>query len=184
MARHSNARQQLIETAARLFQSRGYHGTGLTLILEESGAPKGSFYHHFPGGKEELAVAAMQWSSLEIEEFINQAFAAAPDLETGIRELGRLVADWFEQSGYAEGCPIASVLLETTPASPELRKEALAVFETWISDIESHARRLKSPRPRHQAEALMMGLEGAWLLSRARQSRTPFDVAVEAALGG
>ncbi|MGD1935602.1 MAG: TetR/AcrR family transcriptional regulator, partial [Candidatus Phaeomarinobacter sp.] len=70
MARTSNARQQLIETAARLFQSRGFHGTGLSLILEESGAPKGSFYHHFPGGKDELAVAAMQWSSLEIEEFI------------------------------------------------------------------------------------------------------------------
>ena len=182
MARTSNARQQLIETAARLFQSRGFHGTGLSLILEESGAPKGSFYHHFPGGKDELAVAAMQWSSLEIEEFIDTAFKSVNSFEEGARALGHRLADWFESSGYSEGCPVASVLLETAPDSEELRLEALAVLDVWIGALKAHAQRLDYHDPAGTAEALIMGLEGAWLLSRARQSRKPFELAVSAVL--
>ncbi len=184
MARPSKARQQLVEAAARLFQSRGFHGTGLSLILEESGAPKGSFYHHFPGGKDELAVAAMRWSSLEIEEFIETAFKDAKTFEAGSMAFGIRLADWFEQSGYSQGCPVASVLLETAPSSDELRREALAVFDLWIEALESHAKRLGHPKPRDTAEALMMGLEGAWLLARARQSRKPFEIAVSSALAG
>ncbi|MEP0069881.1 TetR/AcrR family transcriptional regulator [Pyruvatibacter sp.] len=182
MARTSNARQLLVETAARLFQTRGFHGTGLSLILEESGAPKGSFYHHFPGGKDELAVAAMQWSSLEIEEFIDTAFKDAKSFSIGARALGKRLADWFESSRFSEGCPVASVLLETAPASEPLRKEALAVFDLWIEALEGHARNLGHPKPRQTAEGLMMGLEGAWLLARARHSRKPFDIAVSTAL--
>ncbi len=184
MARPSNARQQLVETAARLFQSRGFHGTGLSLILEESGAPKGSFYHHFPGGKDELAVAAMQWSSIEIEEFIDAAFVEARTFQAGAKALSVRLADWFEHSGFSEGCPVASVLLETAPASDDLRREALAVFDKWIDALEGHARRLGHGPARKTAEALMIGLEGAWLLARARQSRKPFEVAVAAALSG
>lgn len=184
MARTSNARQQLVETAARLFQSRGFHGTGLALILEESGAPKGSFYHHFPGGKDELAIAAMRWSSKEVEDFIDAAFTDARTFQAGAKELGVILAEWFERSGFSEGCPVASVLLETAPASDELRREALAVFEKWIGALEEHARRLGHSPARRTAEALMIGLEGAWLLARARQSRKPFELAVSAALAG
>jgi len=183
MPRTSNARQNLIEAAARLFQANGFHATGLNLILEESGAPKGSFYHHFPGGKDELAVAAMTWSSLEIEQFIDDAFTPAKNFGAGARALGTRLADWFEASGFAEGCPIASVLLETAPGSDDLRLQALSVFDRWIDLIESHARRLAHDKPRQSAEALMMGLEGAWLLARARQSRKPFQVAVASVLG-
>ncbi len=184
MARPSNARQQLVETAARLFQSRGFHGTGLSLILEESGAPKGSFYHHFPGGKDELAVAAMQWSSLEIEDFIETAFKDAKTFQAGAKAFGVRLADWFEKSGFSEGCPVASVLLETAPESDDLRREALAIFDLWIGALESQARRLGYNHSRKTAEALMMGLEGAWLLARARQSRKPFEIAVSSALAG
>lgn len=182
MPRTSDARQKLIETAARLFQTRGYTGTGLALILEESGAPKGSFYHHFPGGKDELAVAAMRWSSADVETLIREAFDGAATWEAGLKAFSRAVADWFEASGYAEGCPIASVLLETAPRDDALRREALAVFETWIAALEAHLRRLRAPRPRRKAEAAMMAFEGAWLLARATHTRRPFEVALAAAM--
>ena len=58
MVRTSNARQDAIEAAVRLFRTQGYSATGLTQLLEESGAPKGSFYFHFPGGKQQLAIEA------------------------------------------------------------------------------------------------------------------------------
>ena len=56
MAKDTSAR--MIEATARMLQHRGYHGTALSDILEASGAPRGSLYFHFPGGKDQLAIEA------------------------------------------------------------------------------------------------------------------------------
>lgn len=177
MPRKSNARQKLVETAAKLFQARGYHASGLTLILEESGAPKGSFYYHFPGGKEQLAESAMAMASQETERQIDEAFAQASSFNDGVRNLARILADWFEKSDYREGCPVASILLETVPESERLGRSAQAVFETWISMIETHAQRLGCGERAHEhATRLFMALEGAWLLARAQRSTAPFEI--------
>ena len=59
MPPRTDARARAIATAERLFRIQGYTATGLTQILEESGAPKGSFYFHFPRGKTQLAEDAI-----------------------------------------------------------------------------------------------------------------------------
>jgi AcrR family transcriptional regulator len=51
----SDSRNRMIQSAALLFREHGYSGTGFRDVIEHSGAPRGSIYHHFPGGKEELA---------------------------------------------------------------------------------------------------------------------------------
>ena len=58
--RGDETRTKLVEAAATLFEERGYHAAGVKAILERAGAPRGSFYFHFPGGKEELAIAAIE----------------------------------------------------------------------------------------------------------------------------
>ena len=58
----SDSKQRMLAKAAELFQKQGYSGTGLKQIIEESGTPRGSLYFHFPGGKEELAVEALQYA--------------------------------------------------------------------------------------------------------------------------
>ena len=63
MVRRTDTRQRMLDTAADLFQSQGYHATGLTQLTTAGGAPKGSLYFHFPGGKEQLAAEAVQLSS-------------------------------------------------------------------------------------------------------------------------
>ncbi len=176
MPRKSDAKQKLIETAAALFQSQGFNGTGLTQILEESGAPKGSFYYHFPDGKDQLAEAAARHSSLEIEEMIDEAFGAARSFPKGMGNLARLIGEWFKDSDYSEGCPIASILLETTPQSDDLRLVCEELFQSWITAIRDHGERLGYRADAGaSAELLFMSLEGAWLLARARQSTQPFD---------
>ena len=55
----SRQRQALVWAAAKLFRRQGYSGTGLRDILAASGAARGSLYHHFPGGKEEIGAAAV-----------------------------------------------------------------------------------------------------------------------------
>jgi TetR/AcrR family transcriptional regulator, lmrAB and yxaGH operons repressor len=178
MGRSSNARARLIEIAGQLFQRQGYHASGLNQILGESGAPKGSFYYHFPDGKEQLAEASVRAAGEAVERIIEKAFGRARSFGSGAERFGALLADWFEESGFAAGCPVTSVLLETTPQSAPLLAACRAVFDAWIGHVEVHASRLdEGARARELALGLIMAMEGAWLLARAQRSTAPFRLA-------
>jgi TetR/AcrR family transcriptional repressor of lmrAB and yxaGH operons len=173
----------MIAAGAQLFQRKGYHGTGLTELLEASKAPKGSFYHHFPEGKEQLAEAAMAQARDAVNARIEAAFADATSFADGALALADAIGDWFERSGYAEGCPITSVLLETVPGSDRLAAASAAAFADWIARAESHTRRLGDVCDPHvAATSLLIALEGAWIVARAQRSREPFKIAARMVL--
>jgi TetR/AcrR family transcriptional regulator, lmrAB and yxaGH operons repressor len=168
----------MIDTAIRLFQRQGYHATGLAQILTESGAPKGSFYHHFPNGKEELAEFAIRKAGKSITDIIAKNFAAGIDFEDGIRKFSSGVANWFAQSDYSAGCPISSTLLETVPQSSRMQTTCEAVMLDWINEISGHAVRHGYKRDAQMlARSLVMSVEGAWILARATRSTHPFEIA-------
>ena len=50
-----NVRSNMVEGAVRLLASRGVEGTSFSEVLAAADAPRGSVYHHFPGGKSELS---------------------------------------------------------------------------------------------------------------------------------
>ena len=80
-------RERLIRAGVELFQTKGYHGVGIVEILQAAGAPKGSFYHHFPGGKEQLAVEALAWLEGEVTAYLDDLAgrgASARDMAAGI----------------------------------------------------------------------------------------------------
>ena len=81
------AKNRILITAAKLFQQQGYHATGLNQIVAESGAPKGSLYYYFPGGKEELAVAAIGLIRDEIEGRLRKFLSTIDDPVEAIRAL-------------------------------------------------------------------------------------------------
>lgn len=182
MPRTSDARERLIETAAALFQRQGYHGTGLTQILQESGAPKGSFYHHFPDGKEALAEAAVRQAGAEVGQIVDQAFEPAATFEDGARALVTSVADWFERSGYAAGCPVTSVLLETVPGSARLHAATRAALDDWAARVARHAEAdgFDATAARRLGDAMVIALEGAWVAARARRNGEAFETAAAA----
>ena len=164
MPRPSDARSRLIRVASALFRQRGYDGVGLTEILEASGAPKGSFYHHFPKGKEQLGKASMFYAGEQIGAFMDAAMADAPDFPAGIRRVAGGIADWFERSGFSEGCPVTAIVLATVPQSQPLAQAAQAVLEDWQRRLSAHASRLGTALSPADAELLLMLVEGAWIL--------------------
>src|SRR3954470_2455016 len=99
MAKHGETRERLLRTAATLFRSQGYHGTGLNQVLAEGGAPKGSLYFHFPGGKEQLAVEAVELGGRQVCETITGLLAAAADPVSGVDSVVAALADDLERSG-------------------------------------------------------------------------------------
>ncbi len=168
MPRTSTARADAIVTAARLFHHQGYHGTGLAQVLAESGAPKGSFYFHFPGGKEQLAVEAIEASSAGVEALIAAADERAHDAPDVVRRVGRAIARWLEQSNFEEGCAVATLSAEAAGTSPALREACENAYARWRRLFAEALRRrgLPAARARELATLSVAAIEGATLIAR------------------
>lgn len=178
MLEKPNNRIKLINTAARLFQLHGYSATGVSLIIRESGTPRGSFYYYFSKGKEELASETVLHAGEEIRLILENAFSDADSFPGGVDNITNKVANWFARTGFTAGCPITSVHLEQTPESILLTHACKSVFTSWIKTVEKYARSYgHEDQASELAGAVIIGLEGAWILARSQQSKKPFLVA-------
>ncbi|MBC7977214.1 MAG: TetR/AcrR family transcriptional regulator, partial [Myxococcales bacterium] len=123
-------RKKLIDTTAALLRCQGYHATGLSQIVAASGAPRGSLYFHFPGGKDDLAIAALEASGDEWRARMVAVIAGATDLGAALDAIVTTLADDLEASGWDNGCPVAAVALESTAAP--VRRTIERHFTSWI----------------------------------------------------
>jgi TetR/AcrR family transcriptional repressor of lmrAB and yxaGH operons len=151
---------------ARLLRDQGYTATRRAQLLAESGVSNGSLYHHFPGGMEELAEAALGASGKAVADALAEALDGAPNTAVGI---GRFL-DTAAQSdnGKCAGCPIAPTALESPLISSRLRSAAARCFDQWEHLI---AARLRADGwPEHSvgeaASSALSLVEGALLLAR------------------
>jgi AcrR family transcriptional regulator len=181
----SDSRNRMIQSAALLFREHGYSGTGFRDVIEHSGAPRGSIYHHFPGGKEELAADTVAWAAAVIERRIERAAHNG----NPIVALGLFVDAWrevLEGSNFRAGCPIVAVAAEADAGS-KATAAAAAAFARW-QDLIAHAlldTGVSRTDARRLATLVIASIEGAILLCRARRDIRPLrDVhrALEAAL--
>ncbi len=175
MARAAEHKQSLVYAAMRLFRRQGYASTGLQQILEESGAPRGSLYHYFPNGKEELAEAAVELAGARMRETLADLAARHAEPRAFLRAYCRTMAGWMEESGFRSGCPIATTLLETAPASPAITRAGQRAIAGWIEVVAEVFRRTgESPRAaRRSGRLVVAAMEGALILARVEQSTQP-----------
>ena len=181
MARRTDSRSRMIHAASELFRLRGYHATAFSDVEEESGAPRGSIYFHFPGGKQELAREAIARAADEIEDIVHQAASHAHDPASLIQALAEIQVQRLETSGYCSGCAIATMVLELAPQDEELSAEFDKVFTRWRTALVGHLQPW-GVGPRHAvalADLIMAVFEGALVLSRAARSSEPFWNTIE-----
>jgi TetR/AcrR family transcriptional regulator, lmrAB and yxaGH operons repressor len=166
-----STRERLVITAATFFRQKGYHGTGLAEILESAKAPKGSLYHHFPDGKQDLALAAADWASQGMLRIIEDAFLPANDYRTGATTLCYKLAKFYDIAEGWNGCPVSHALFDG-PLNETFRQKADQIFSAWTKAIADHGVRLgeAADQASDKAETLIMSIQGAWVLARARQS--------------
>jgi TetR/AcrR family transcriptional repressor of lmrAB and yxaGH operons len=172
----------MIHAATELFRQRGYHATAFSDVVRDSGAPRGSIYFHFPGGKHELAREAIARAGDELEEMVGEAARHAEDPGSLVRALAQIMAGRLERSGYQSGCPIATMVLELAPGDEELRAGFDSVFARWRAALVTRFEPLgiAPDRAAVLADLTISALEGALLLSRAARSTNPFKAPVEA----
>jgi AcrR family transcriptional regulator len=179
MAPRGESRKRTLKTAAELFRRQGYNGTGLNQILEESGAPKGSLYFHFPGGKAEVAVEAVTGSGRAIGHAIAQLLESTDDPAEAIGRVIDFIAADLRDSDYQHGCPVGSVAVDVASTSEPIRAACRDIFHEWRTTI---ARRLERGGWDERAaddDALVVVslLEGALVLARSQRDTAPFDAA-------
>jgi TetR/AcrR family transcriptional regulator, lmrAB and yxaGH operons repressor len=172
MAQALTARERIVDMAMRLFSRRGYAAVGLNEILDKSGAPKGSLYYYFPGGKEELAAAAVKRGADLFVATVEEIVAAAPSAAHAVRRIGRTLAHWMEHSKFRDGSPIAAVTLEMAPSVESLRLACEDGYGAWQDVMAAALRRdgIPAARARDLAAWIAASLEGALILARAEAS--------------
>jgi TetR/AcrR family transcriptional repressor of lmrAB and yxaGH operons len=104
----------------RLFQQRSYHGVGLSEILTEADAPKGSLYHHFPGGKAQLAIAAVESIAADYEAAFARWRTRGRSAAEIVRTLARAQAQWLTSTEWQQAGLFAVLTLGAVPEAPEL----------------------------------------------------------------
>jgi TetR/AcrR family transcriptional regulator, lmrAB and yxaGH operons repressor len=175
MPRKSDARQKMIESAALLLSERGVQGTSLADVLAHSGAPRGSVYHHFGGGKTQLVEDAIRWAG----EFTVAGAVAAVQRSDPIAAVGSFRRYWskiLRTSDFEGGCPIAWAALEGShePTARDIAGEVFADWQKVIADA-LRTRGVAAARANSIATLLLASIEGAIVLCRAQRSLRPLE---------
>jgi TetR/AcrR family transcriptional repressor of lmrAB and yxaGH operons len=183
VARTDQSRAQLVGTMARLLREQGYTATALAQVLAESGVSNGSLYHHFPGGMEELAEAALETSGRAVADALGQALNGASSTADGVVAF-LSIAQGPVAGGPCPGCPIAPTALESPIVSPRLRAAAARCFDQWEALIAARLRADGWPEESvaETASATLALIEGALLLARVSGQQVHLDNAKRATI--
>ena len=174
-------RRPIVDAAVTLFRRQGYAGTGLNDIVDTSGAPKGSLYHYFPAGKASIAIAAVEEAGKRVAETMAKLVSETSSTADLLRAHARLLSGWMRKSGFRDGCPITTVLLELAPKD---RGVAEAGRKAYISRIDVTKSKLItdgfSPiRAERIAILCVATLQGALIQARVERSGTPIETAAD-----
>lgn len=175
----ASPRERMVVSAALLIRERGAHPTAIADVLEHSGAPRGSAYHYFPGGRTQLLCEAIDYAG----EYIAARIAKGA---SGVDILDALVADYRNQllhTNFRAGCPVVAVTVEAgDPAKQEQARpvidRAAAAFARWTDLIAQRlvADGASTARAEELAMLTTTALEGAIVVARASHDVKPLDL--------
>jgi TetR/AcrR family transcriptional repressor of lmrAB and yxaGH operons len=174
-----DGRKRLLNGARQLLAEKGYAGMELRDVAERGEAPRGSIYHHFPGGKRQLAAEAAELEGTEIRAAIERSLderGLAATLTTFGEMFRRRVKDQPERLG----CPVAAAAL-ARPEDPALAAAATAAFQSWEDPIAAALRDegVAAKQAESFAGLVVSTIEGALIRARAASDHAPLDSAVE-----
>jgi AcrR family transcriptional regulator len=165
----------MIVSTALLVRERGARATSLDAVLEHSGAPRGSVYHHFPGGREQLLREATGYAS----EFVARRLERQAS-EDPLAAVDSLVDEYRESllaSDFRAGCPIVAVAVESSEDGPDLSDDVVGAFDRWKQILARGfaAAGIDATRSDELALLVVSGFEGALILSRAYRDLAPLE---------
>ncbi|ASS66873.1 MULTISPECIES: TetR/AcrR family transcriptional regulator [unclassified Paenibacillus] len=180
MADRNHTRDRIVETASRLFLLQGYHATGLSQIVKESKAPKGSLYHFFPEGKEQLAMECISLSKRAVLDSLRSCMESEPSVSKALQAFVRGITE--SAGSFAECIPFSFwMFVETSGISDDLRQACQTVFSEWQGSLEAALQQggLDPESAGKSAILIISMLEGAVILAMTNNDTRPFRLVEE-----
>ena len=171
----TDPRRRMIQSAALLFRRQGIEGTSFSDVLEHSGAPRGSIYHHFPEGKAQIAEEAIRYAG----DFTAAGLVAALADDDPVAAIRAFTGSWLNVlrgAEFTDGCPIVAAAVEGD-RTPGARAAAGVAFTQWEALIATALeRRDVSPdRARSISSLVIAAIEGGIVMARAQRSTAPLE---------
>lgn len=177
MSAQPKHRGKIVRAAALLFRRVGYNAAGMNDIVALSGAPKGSVYHYFPGGKEQLAQEALRYAAGLVTQTLADLAQKSGSAAEMLSTYASMLAHWLAASNFQDGCPVATTLLETANAIPSLSQLGQEIFSDWEAIFAAKLVHdgLSEKRASTLASLALSSLQGALVLARVGQKANPID---------
>lgn len=174
----SDSKERFLGATARLLRERGFAATGIADVVAASGAPKGSLYFLFPGGKEQLVAEALERSGAETCMLMKAALESKKSARAGLDVIVEFLGAELEGSDFRVGCPVGTVAAEA-PDAPKVRDQVEKTIVLWHDAVRARliAGGARPRRADELAELFLAIVEGAIVLAKARRSTRPLDVA-------
>jgi TetR/AcrR family transcriptional regulator, lmrAB and yxaGH operons repressor len=171
----SDTRDRLVRATSRLLRTQGYGATGLNQVMTQAEAPKGSMYFHFPGGKVELAAAAVDLFAERTTARMHQYLDEHDTVCDAVMAIFDAYIDHIERTTFVEGCAVASVSLDAAATHDELAAATGRAFHGWTSVLADAL--TAEGRPADESDRLatlvIASLEGAITMAKGTRSTEP-----------
>lgn len=175
-------RERMVYSAAQLVRARGVTATGVRDVVEHAGAPRGSFQHYFPGGKDQLIGEAVRWAA----NFAAQWVASYPQTTDTPTPAGLFahIARWWKddltEHGYERGCPVMATAADLAGSDSAVNEQLRPALDEWTRAVVDQLVRTGVTPDRSTALATLMisSLEGAIMWARVRRDVEPLDTVV------
>jgi len=177
-----STRDRLLNAMVALMRLKGAAASSTTEILNLADAPRGSFYFHFPDGKDQLVLEALKQAAAATLASLEESLADDhADLADQVRAVFDAIAAELRADDYAPGCAVGVTTLESTATSVSLQQAVNEAFTTWTSTLANRLaqRGVAADRAVALAETIVATMEGATMLARARRTTSPLRHAAD-----
>jgi TetR/AcrR family transcriptional repressor of lmrAB and yxaGH operons len=174
MAKVSSAREDMLSAAIELFRSRGYDGVGVAELLQKSGAPRGSLYFHFPGGKEQIGAEVVERVGLTVAGRFRELAMSDVDMHAFVERVFKTTARECKDRDYKASCPMAAIAAGVSSDNPKLQAAIRDAFASWEREIATAAemRGMTTKNADAFASSFLAAMEGAFVVSKAQGNST------------
>lgn len=169
----AHPRERMVMSAIELLSERGVAGVTVDEVLARSKAPRGSVYHHFPGGRSQLVEVAVQRAGDTISDLMREAVDRGKDTREVLHAIVRFRKRLLVQTDFGAGCPVAAAV-ETNPATTARARSAFRDWATLVSNglVQDG---FSPERARRLASMCVSSIEGAIIVSRAERNTNALD---------
>lgn len=183
---NNEKRAFILKETAELFRKQGYYGTSLSQIMKNTQTQKGTIYHYFPNGKEQLALEAIEQTGKMREEFIQDHFSKEDDaalaIYNHINELGNHsieLLDYYHSNHM--NISLVSLSSEVWSSNDTLRKACLDVYLKWqeLYYDKLIACGFDEETAKSLSITIQSSIEGAFILSITTKDFQPMKVVAD-----